>query len=159
MTFETLQDFAKYIQVNKDTEIALEVYNTDTEQTRQTILVPKEGWGGDGLIGADISFGFFNTLPLRKIDKKNQQKRDKMKGIFSKLTDDAAQEDDSESEEETKKSPAAEKDVATPETPPPRSTPEVKEKEYEAVSSATTESIDYYDEDESDEDTKKYFAS
>ena len=38
------------------------------------------------MIGADISFGYFNRLPLRKKDKENLEKRNKMQGIFGKIT-------------------------------------------------------------------------
>jgi len=65
-----LEEFAKFIQVNKGQAIHLQVYNTKSEQVRVSTLVPTDGWGGEGLIGADISFGYFNQLPLRKVDKK-----------------------------------------------------------------------------------------
>lgn len=41
-------------------------------------------------MGADISFGFLNKLPLRKIDLKNLEKREKMVGVFSKLISNSA---------------------------------------------------------------------
>ncbi len=41
-------------------------------------------------MGADISFGFLNKLPLRKVDLKNLEKREKMVGVFSKLTSNSA---------------------------------------------------------------------
>jgi hypothetical protein len=42
------------------------------------------------LLGADISFGFLNKLPLRKVDLANLEKREKMAGIFNKLTSQGA---------------------------------------------------------------------
>lgn len=38
------------------------------------------------MLGADISFGYLNKLPLRKVDHANLEKREKMAGIFNKLT-------------------------------------------------------------------------
>jgi hypothetical protein len=89
LTFTNLETFAKYIQVNSsnseqgllfsdhshdsDDEIRpepvrLEVYNTDTEKVRTVQVWPTVGWGGPGLLGADISFGLGHRLPMRKID-------------------------------------------------------------------------------------------
>ena len=85
MTFTDLQSFAKYIQVNEGQQIELQVYNVDAEEIKVTKIMPKSNWGGQGLIGADISFGYFNRLPLRKKDKENADKRSKMQGIFGKL--------------------------------------------------------------------------
>ena len=77
MTFTDLQSFAKYIQVNEGQEIELEVYNVDTEAMKSTKITPKQ-WDGQGLIGADVSFGYFNSIPLRAKDKENLEKRNKM---------------------------------------------------------------------------------
>lgn len=51
------------------------VYSVDKEKVKNVKLKPKEDWGGKGLLGADISFGFLNKLPLRKIDKQNIRKQ------------------------------------------------------------------------------------
>ena len=102
ITFTDLQSFAKYIQVNEGREVELQIYNIDAEEIKPTKLIPQTNWGGQGLIGADISFGYFNRLPLRKKDKENADKRDKMQGIFGKLTsaDSKQAEADSDSEDE-----------------------------------------------------------
>ena len=45
-------------------------------------MTPRDNWSGEGLLGADISFGFLNRLPMRKKDIANEQKANKMKSIF-----------------------------------------------------------------------------
>ena len=82
-----------------------------------------------------------------------------MKGIFSKLTDDAEQQDSESSEEDQKADKKQEAAPSVKETKPisgiPANTPDIKAVDE---SSATTESIGYNDEEASDEDTRKYFA-
>lgn len=66
--FKSLEDFEKYIRVNEGNEIALHVYNTNDEKVREVLLTPNKGWGGNGLLGCNVSFGLFNKIPLRKLD-------------------------------------------------------------------------------------------
>jgi hypothetical protein len=35
---------------------------------REVSLTPNKGWGGKGLLGCDVSFGYFNKIPLRRRD-------------------------------------------------------------------------------------------
>ena len=107
MTFTDLPSFAKYIQVNEGQEIELQTYNVDTESVRKVKLTPNSSWHStsqQGLIGADISCGFLNRLPMRKKDIKNAKKRDQMQGIFSGLAGNRGAEtnsdNNSDSEEE-----------------------------------------------------------
>lgn len=90
LTFKSLKEFAYYLQVNKGQEIQLAMYNTETEKVGFVKVTPNDTWGGKGLLGADISFGYLNKLPLRKQDLTNLQKREKMAGIFNKLTSNSA---------------------------------------------------------------------
>lgn len=50
------------------------MYNVDTETVRCSTMTPRDNWSGQGLIGADISFGFLNRLPMRKRDIANNRK-------------------------------------------------------------------------------------
>ena len=52
-------------------------------------MTPKKGWGGNGLLGCDISFGYFNKIPLRAKDQERTLEKDSMIGVFGKLTGDA----------------------------------------------------------------------
>lgn len=56
--------FVRMIQESKNKEMRLCVFNTHTLRTRETVLVPREGWGGSGLLGITIRFDV--THPLEK---------------------------------------------------------------------------------------------
>ena len=86
MTFEDINSFAKYISVNQNQAVNLYIYNIDLEQVRIATVTPRDNWSGQGLIGADISFGYLNKLPMRKKDITNMRKAEQMKSIFSGLT-------------------------------------------------------------------------
>ncbi|KAF9114093.1 hypothetical protein BGX27_000146 [Mortierella sp. AM989] len=43
--------------------LPLHVYNAVTNQVREVIIVPSEEWGGDGLLGCDIGYGYLHRLP------------------------------------------------------------------------------------------------
>jgi hypothetical protein len=68
IAFKTLEDFAKYVEVNTNQEIKLYLYNSECEQVREVALTPNKEWGGSGLLGCDVSFGYFNKIPLREKD-------------------------------------------------------------------------------------------
>ena len=65
MSFKSLEEFAKYIEVNEGALIRLHVYNVDHEAVREVSLTPNKNWGGDGLLCCDVSFGYFNKIPIR----------------------------------------------------------------------------------------------
>ena len=54
----------------------------DQEVVRRITVIPRDNWSGEGLLGADISFGFLNRLPVRKRDIANEKKAEQMKSIF-----------------------------------------------------------------------------
>ncbi|KAK3836753.1 MAG: GRASP55/65 PDZ-like domain-containing protein [Linnemannia gamsii] len=43
-------------------ELALHVYNANTNEVREVIIIPREDWGGQGLLGCDVGFGNQNPL-------------------------------------------------------------------------------------------------
>ena len=59
ISFKSLDDFSKYIEININRSVILHVYSTVDERVREVELVPGE-WGGQGVFGCDVSFGFFN---------------------------------------------------------------------------------------------------
>lgn len=65
ISFKSLDKFAKYVEINEGSLVTLHVYNTESEKVREVNLTPKRGWGGIGLLGCDVSFGYFNKIPLR----------------------------------------------------------------------------------------------
>jgi hypothetical protein len=46
MCFKSLDEFAKYIEVNIGSEIKLHIYNIDQGAMREVSLIPKKDWGG-----------------------------------------------------------------------------------------------------------------
>ncbi|KAG0371797.1 Golgi reassembly-stacking protein 2 [Mortierella sp. AD032] len=44
-------------------ELALHVYNSNTNEVREVIIIPREDWGGQGLLGCDVGFGYLHRLP------------------------------------------------------------------------------------------------
>ena len=66
--FKSLDEFAKLVEVNESRELTLYVYNVDSETVRECKIIPSKTWGGNGLLGCDVSYGFLNKIPLRKKD-------------------------------------------------------------------------------------------
>ena len=89
LTFGNLDFFAKFITVNKDRPTELYVYNVDVEEVRCAIVTPRDNWSGQGLMGADISFGYLNKLPMRQKDIAQERKQLQMKSIFGGITGSA----------------------------------------------------------------------
>lgn len=63
------------------------MYNVDLEKVREVSLTPRQ-WNGQGLLGCDVSFGFFNKLPLRSKDLQQLKKPQRIHSVFDKLTGD-----------------------------------------------------------------------
>ena len=38
--------------------LPLHVYNVDRNQVREVVIVPSEEWGGEGLLGCDVGYGY-----------------------------------------------------------------------------------------------------
>jgi C-terminal processing protease CtpA/Prc len=45
IAFKSLDEFAKYIEVNKGQEVKMYIYNVDQERIREVLLTPRE-WNG-----------------------------------------------------------------------------------------------------------------
>ncbi|KAL1519944.1 hypothetical protein AB1Y20_023431 [Prymnesium parvum] len=54
--------FVRMIGESKGEEMRLCVFNTHTLRTRETVLVPRDGWGGAGLLGITIRFDVTHAL-------------------------------------------------------------------------------------------------
>jgi len=46
IAFKNLEEFAKYVEVNRGQEIRLYMYNVETESVREVALAPNNAWGG-----------------------------------------------------------------------------------------------------------------
>lgn len=62
----------------------------DSETVREVSLTPTKDWGGQGLLGCDVSFGYFNKIPLRQKDLDRSRQKHELKNVFGRLTGDAS---------------------------------------------------------------------
>ena len=46
LAFKSIDEFAKYVEVNEGQQIRLWVYNVDQEVVREVALTPRRDWGG-----------------------------------------------------------------------------------------------------------------
>ena len=73
--FEDVSDFIEYIQQNDNKPIEFVVYNSKEERTRVLTLTPNTQWGGDGMLGGEIGFGYAHSLPIRKPKVKAKEEK------------------------------------------------------------------------------------
>ncbi|KAG0368790.1 Golgi reassembly-stacking protein 2 [Gamsiella multidivaricata] len=43
--------------------LPLYVYNVDADEVREVVIIPAEEWGGEGLLGCDVGYGYLHRLP------------------------------------------------------------------------------------------------
>ncbi|KAF9410689.1 Golgi reassembly-stacking protein 2 [Podila epigama] len=56
-------DLYDLVEDNIGEPLRLHVYNTQTDHVREIVIVPHEGWGGEGLLGCDVGYGYLHRLP------------------------------------------------------------------------------------------------
>ncbi|KAF9203427.1 Golgi reassembly-stacking protein 2 [Podila verticillata] len=56
-------DLYDLVEDNVGEPLRLHVYNTETDHVREIVIVPHEGWGGEGLLGCDVGYGYLHRLP------------------------------------------------------------------------------------------------
>jgi len=61
--FRDLDELAEIVTLCQDKQIQLFVYNSDTEAIREVNITPRHGWGGEGVLGADIRTGMLHRIP------------------------------------------------------------------------------------------------
>ncbi|KAF9359572.1 hypothetical protein BGX26_012016 [Mortierella sp. AD094] len=69
-------DLYELIEEHIGEPLPLHVYNVDTDEVREVVIVPNEEWGGEGLLGCDVGYGYLHRLPkdpIRHQDKKRTQ--------------------------------------------------------------------------------------
>ena len=59
----TLDDIGVLTRANLGREIELSVYSLETKQIRDLSIVPKENWGGNGLLGCELLMGVQFFIP------------------------------------------------------------------------------------------------
>lgn len=73
-------DFFQLVEQYAGRNLALYVYNSDYDHTREVILVPNRAWGGDGLLGCGVGYGLLRTCShLTQIGSRNHSVHGKKK--------------------------------------------------------------------------------
>ncbi|KAF8561778.1 hypothetical protein P879_06519 [Paragonimus westermani] len=57
-------DFYDMIEAADGQQVRLYVYNTETDSCREVKLCPNSNWGGNGLLGCDIGYGYLHRIPV-----------------------------------------------------------------------------------------------
>ncbi|MEQ2298124.1 hypothetical protein AMECASPLE_002002 [Ameca splendens] len=61
------EDFFSLIEANEGKPLKLLVYNTRTDQCRETAVTPNGAWGGEGSLGCGIGYGYLHRIPSRPV--------------------------------------------------------------------------------------------
>ncbi|KAF9915704.1 Golgi reassembly-stacking protein 2 [Lobosporangium transversale] len=56
-------DLYDLIEDNIGEPLRLHVYNSETDHVREIVIIPNEEWGGEGLLGCDVGYGYLHRLP------------------------------------------------------------------------------------------------
>ncbi|VDO04904.1 unnamed protein product [Rodentolepis nana] len=61
--FNDSEDFFSVVEAHNGQPLRLYVYNTTSDQCREVTLIPNLSWGGDGMLGCEIGFGYLHRIP------------------------------------------------------------------------------------------------
>ena len=61
-----VSDFYELVEKHESRSLALYVYNSDYNHTREVIIVPNRDWGGEGLLGCGVGFGLLRAYLLTR---------------------------------------------------------------------------------------------
>ncbi|KAF9172413.1 Golgi reassembly-stacking protein 2 [Mortierella sp. AD010] len=56
-------DLYDLVEDNIGEPLRLHVYNSEMDHVREVVIIPNEEWGGDGLLGCDVGYGYLHRLP------------------------------------------------------------------------------------------------
>ncbi|THD23299.1 Golgi reassembly-stacking protein 2 [Fasciola hepatica] len=59
-------DFYNLIEAADGQQVKLYVYNSDWDTCREVRLCPNSNWGGSGLLGCDIGYGYLHRIPVTR---------------------------------------------------------------------------------------------
>ncbi|KAG5449533.1 Golgi reassembly-stacking protein 2 [Clonorchis sinensis] len=59
-------DFFNLIESAEGQQVRLYVYNTKSDSCREVRLCPNSSWGGKGLLGCDIGYGYLHRIPVNR---------------------------------------------------------------------------------------------
>mmetsp|Transcript_1567 Transcript_1567/g.3664 ORF Transcript_1567/g.3664 Transcript_1567/m.3664 type:complete len:563 (-) Transcript_1567:232-1920(-) len=66
--FDLVSEVAAENEFSKPRGIDVFVYSTATDTVRRIVLTPRSGWGGSGVLGCGIGFGYLHRLPRSVLD-------------------------------------------------------------------------------------------
>ncbi|KAF9976421.1 Golgi reassembly-stacking protein 2 [Actinomortierella ambigua] len=66
-------DLYDLIEDNAGEALRLYVYNAETDHVREVIIVPNYDWGGEGLLGCDVGYGYLHRLPRGPVGPLSQE--------------------------------------------------------------------------------------
>lgn len=63
------EDLFNLIENHDGVNLKLYVYNADEDSCREVTITPNSRWGGDGLVGCGIGYGYLHRIPVRNNPK------------------------------------------------------------------------------------------
>ncbi|XP_018561352.1 Golgi reassembly-stacking protein 2 [Anoplophora glabripennis] len=64
------EDLFNLIENHDGVSLKLYVYNSDEDSCREISITPNSQWGGEGLVGCGIGYGYLHRIPVRSTPKK-----------------------------------------------------------------------------------------
>lgn len=61
------EDLYALIENHEGRNLKLYVYNSNDDSCREITITPNHGWGGEGLLGCGIGYGYLHRIPVRGI--------------------------------------------------------------------------------------------
>lgn len=59
------EDLFNLIENHDGVNLKLYVYNSDDDTCREVVITPNSRWGGEGLVGCGIGYGYLHRIPVR----------------------------------------------------------------------------------------------
>lgn len=61
--FKDTEVLYQELKENIEKPVEFYVYNSDRDEVRVILLMPTTDWGGEGILGANVAYGFLHGLP------------------------------------------------------------------------------------------------
>uniref|UniRef100_A0A8C7PS46 Golgi reassembly stacking protein 2 n=1 Tax=Oncorhynchus mykiss TaxID=8022 RepID=A0A8C7PS46_ONCMY len=63
------EDLFSLIETHEGKGLKLYVYNTDTDNCRDVVIIPNFEWGGEGSLGCGIGYGYLHRIPTHTFEE------------------------------------------------------------------------------------------
>uniref|UniRef100_A0A4W5QXM7 Golgi reassembly stacking protein 2 n=1 Tax=Hucho hucho TaxID=62062 RepID=A0A4W5QXM7_9TELE len=63
------EDLFSLIETHEGKGLKLYVYNTDTDNCRDVVIIPHFEWGGEGSLGCGIGYGYLHRIPTHTFEE------------------------------------------------------------------------------------------